>query len=215
MAATLVCCNVGQPAPVDTNGQTVLTAIYKSPVTGPVRVGRLNLDGDRQADLTVHGGFQKAVYAYPSEHYPVWERELDSPRFSYGMFGENLTTAGLLEDTVHIGDQYRIGTAILQVTQPRMPCFKLALKFGRPEMVKIFWKSGRSGFYLSVVEEGVLEAGQEVEKVEAGEPPISISEVVRLYRDPMPSRDGLNRALQAPFSGGWKKGLRERLAMLE
>jgi MOSC domain-containing protein YiiM len=197
---------------VDAGNRTVLTSIFKSPVDGPVHAGRLNLQGDQQADLRVHGGFHKAVYAYPSEHYSYWHETLPNVILPWGMFGENLTTEGLLEAEVHIGDQFRIGSAVFQVTQPRMPCFKLALKFNRPDMVKLFWASGRSGFYLSVVEEGDLEPGSPIERIAAGHPAISIADLVRMYRDPEPPRDALLEALNTQLSPEWKKELRERLA---
>jgi MOSC domain-containing protein YiiM len=207
----VVSCNVGKPVLARSPSGTVLTGIFKYPVQGIVKVGRLNLDGDQQADLTVHGGFHKAVYAYPSEHYEYWREQLPHTDLPWGMFGENLTTEGLLESGVYIGDRYRIGSALLQVTQPRMPCFKLALKFNRPEMVKRFWASGRSGFYLSVVEEGELRQENPIELVARGEPAVSIAEVLKLYRHRAPERTDLERALAAPLSSEWKTELRERL----
>lgn len=209
----LVSCNVGTPVMIQTGGRQVATAIFKRPVAGKVTVGRLNLEGDRQADLTVHGGFYKAVYAYPSEHYAWWREQLPETEMPWGMFGENLTTAGLLETDLRIGDRLRIGTAVLQVTQPRMPCFKLAAKFGRADMVKRFWASGRSGFYLSVVTEGELAASDEVVRSAAAEPGVTVSEVVRLYRDPNPPRRTLELALAAPLAPSWKEELRERLEL--
>jgi MOSC domain-containing protein YiiM len=211
--ARVVSCNVGTPVVVRANGQDVLTAIYKRPVSGRVHAGRLNLSGDRQADLTVHGGLMKAVYAYPSEHYEWWRSELPDTELPWGMFGENLTTEGLLESEVAIGQQLRVGTAVFQVTQPRMPCSKLALKFGRLDMPKRFWASRRSGFYLSVVEEGDLEAGDSVELVGEPAPRITVREAVELYRNPKPSREALERALASPLAPGWKEELRERLAL--
>jgi MOSC domain-containing protein YiiM len=200
---------------VPSNGGNVLTAIFKSPVDGPVQVRRLNLDGDRQADLTVHGGFHKAVYGYPSEHYLYWREELPDTGMSWGMFGENLTTEGLLEKDVHIGDRFRIGSALLEVTQPRMPCYKLALKFQRADMIKRFWKSGRSGFYFSVVEEGELQAGDSLELERPGDPAVSITEVLALYRNPAPEREDLERALATPLTSEWKEELRERLRLTQ
>jgi MOSC domain-containing protein YiiM len=210
----VISCNVGKPVLVPSERGTVLTAIFKAPVEGPVMVRRLNLDGDRQADLTVHGGFHKAVYAYPSEHYPHWREELPGMDMPWGMFGENLTTEGLLETDVHIGDRLRIGSALLEVTQPRMPCYKLALKFSRSDMIKRFWKSGRSGFYFSVVEEGELQAGDPIELERRGDPAVSVAEVLSLYRNPAPEREDLERALAAPLTSEWKEELRERLRVL-
>src|SRR3974390_2787435 len=137
--------NVATPREVDWKGTTVRTGIFKEPVDGPVKVGKLNLAGDEQADLTVHGGVEKAVYAYPVEHYDYWQQELPDVAFSWGKFGENLSTNKLLEDTLYIGDRLRVGSAILMVNQPRMPCYKLALKFDRDDMIKRFLASGRSG----------------------------------------------------------------------
>jgi MOSC domain-containing protein YiiM len=192
----------------------VLTAIFKTPVSGAVKVGRLNIEGDQQADLTVHGGFHKAVYAYPHEHYPAWCAELGVDELPFGMFGENLTTEGLSEADVCIGDRFQAGSAVLQVTQPRMPCFKLGIRFGRPDMVKRFWASGRSGFYLSVAVEGELHAGDRMERIEAGSPAVSVSEVVRTYAGSETTREQLLRALSTQLSPEWKKELREKLAVL-
>jgi MOSC domain-containing protein YiiM len=202
--------NVGEPRSVKVGDVVVLTSIFKLPVQGRVAVRRHNLDGDRQSDLTVHGGPYKAVYAYPSEHYSLWKRELPSIDLPFGMFGENLTTEGLSEETVYIGDQFRVGSALLQVTQPRMPCFKLGIRFGRPDIVKRFWRSGRSGIYFSVVEEGDVAAGDPIERTAEGSERISVADVVRLYRGDETSPQLLERALRAPLFGGWKEGLRER-----
>jgi MOSC domain-containing protein YiiM len=136
--------NVGMPKQLP----TVLTSIFKSPVEGRVAVRRHNIDGDRQSDLTVHGGPNKAVYCYPAEHYDYWKEQLPDMDLPYGAFGENLTTEGLTEDAVSIGDRFQVGSAVLRVTQPRMPCFKLGIRFGRADMVKRFWRSGRSGDLL-------------------------------------------------------------------
>ena len=161
----VVSVNVAQPRAETINGREVMTGIYKQPIAGRVRVRRHSLEGDGQADLKVHGGEFKAIYAYPLEHYERWERFLQRINLPLGMFGENLTTSGLLESAVCIGDVLRIGSAVLQVTHPRMPCFKLAHKFGRPQFIKEFLQSGRSGFYLRVIEEGDLGAGDDVEIV--------------------------------------------------
>jgi len=161
----LISVNVAQPRAVRIGAREVMTGIYKEPVAGRVRVRRHNLDGDAQADLSVHGGEHKAVYAYPFEHYAFWERELGRQDFAPGTFGENLTVSGATEEMVCIGDVLSIGTAVLQVTHPRMPCFKLAHKFGRPQFIKEFLLSGRSGYYLRVVEEGKLGAGDAIDFV--------------------------------------------------
>ena len=158
----LLSINVGQPRAVPWRGELVLTSIFKEPIAGPVAVRAMNLDGDRQSDLTVHGGARKAVYVYPSEHYPFWRRELPDLDIPYGAFGENLTTSGLLETSVRIGDRLTIGTTAFAVTQPRLPCFKLVIRFGRSDMVKRFMKSGRSGFYLQVTREGTIATGDDI-----------------------------------------------------
>jgi MOSC domain-containing protein YiiM len=161
----LISVNVGRPREVEFHGRTVVTSIFKSAVAGSVHVSPTNVDGDQQSDLTVHGGHAKAVYGYPSEHYAFWKRELGVEELPWGAFGENLTTEGLLERTLRIGDRLRVGTVELEVTQPRYPCFKLGVRFGRDDMVKLFSKSGRSGFYFSVVREGIIQAGDRVEMI--------------------------------------------------
>src|SRR5579863_3914007 len=177
----IVSVNVGLPREVAWRGGRVTTGIFKDPVRGRVSLRRLNLDGDRQADLTVHGGADKAVYAYPGEHYSYWRRELADMELPLGMFGENLTTEGLLEGAVHIGDRFRIGTAELVVTQPRLPCYKLGLRFGRDDMVKRFLLSGRSGFYFSVSREGEVGAGDAVELLARDRNNVAIPDITRLY----------------------------------
>ena len=141
----------------------------------------LNLEGDGQADLTVHGGTSKAVYVYPAEHYDFWRGELPDMKLSWGHFGENLTTRGLLEDAVHIGDVFRIGSALTRVTEPRMPCFKLGIRFGRADMVKLFLAARRTGFYLAVLEEGAVEAGDSFVRVERSEHGVRVADITRLY----------------------------------
>src|SRR6187402_738717 len=161
----IISVNVGRPREFTIRGEIVATSIFKTPAKGPVRVAMLNLEGDEQSDLTVHGGVNKAVYAYPSEHYAPWREELPDAELEWGAFGENLTVEGLLETTTYIGDRLRIGTAEMVVTQPRQPCFKLAYKFGRQDMISRFVKSGRSGFYLRVIKEGVLGTGDSIELI--------------------------------------------------
>jgi MOSC domain-containing protein YiiM len=195
----------------DSEPNIVLTAIFKSPVEGRVALRGYNLEGDRQADLTVHGGPHKAVYAYASEHYPFWREELPGMDLPHGMFGENLTTEGWDEENVQIGDRFRIGTAVLQVSQPRMPCFKLGLRFNRPDIVRRFWKSGRSGIYFSVVEEGELGAGDVMERIEFAKNSLSVADIVRLYRGDEEDETKLKLALKLPLFGGWKDGIKERL----
>lgn len=209
----VVSVNVGTPTQVRIQDQIVLTSIFKSPVEGRVAVGRYNIAGDRQADLTVHGGPYKAVYSYPEEHYSFWREQLPEMTLVSGMFGENLTIRGLTEDQVNIGDRLRVGSAVLQVTQPRMPCYKLNIRFGRPDMVKRFWQSGRSGIYFSVVEEGDVAAGDPIERVVQAVDGVSVSDVVALYSGTKSSSELVERALRAPLFGSWKEGLRERQAL--
>ena len=163
----LISVNVGLPREVIWKGKTVTTGIFKEPVKGRVMLRALNLDGDRQADLSVHGGPDKAVYAYPAEHYDYWRRELPGKELPWGMFGENFTTEGLREEDIHVGDRFRIGTAELTVTQPRLPCYKLGVKFQSEDMVKHFLGSGRTGFYFSVFREGEVGAGDRIEVIAA------------------------------------------------
>ena len=177
----LVSVNVGQPREVEWRGRTIRTSIFKSPVQGLVRVRRENIEGDRQSDLAVHGGVDKAVYVYPSEHYAAWQRDLPQVEFPWGVFGENLTTEGLLETEVRLGDRLRAGGAEFRVTQPRTPCYKLAARFGRADMVKRFWRGGTSGFYLAVLLEGHLAAGDRVELLERDEKQITVAQAAALY----------------------------------
>ena len=188
--------NVGLPREVEWNGGSVPTGIFKKPVPGPIRVERLNLVGDRQADLTVHGGPYKAVYAYPAEHYDYWRRELADDELPWGMFGENLTTEGLREKDVYIGDRFRIGTAELSVTQPRVPCYKLGIRFGRPEMVKRFLSSRRSGFYFGVAQEGEIDRGDPIELIARDKNSLTVADIVRLYAFEKDDRKTLQRAVE-------------------
>lgn len=177
----LVSINVGLPREVEWKGRAVTTGIFKAPVAGRIRVGKLNLDGDRQADLSVHGGTEKAVYAYPSEHYDYWRKELFGRELPWGMFGENLTVEGLKEDQVNIGDQFKVGSALFMVTQPRMPCYKLAVRFNSDDIIKRFLESRRTGLYLSVIEEGEVGAGDEVELVSRAGHGITVADITELY----------------------------------
>jgi MOSC domain-containing protein YiiM len=179
----LVSVNVGLPRDVEWRGETVRTSIFKLPVTGRLRVRAQNIDGDRQSDLSVHGGIDKAVYGYASEHYPFWRSELGLAELPWGSFGENLTTEGLTEEDICIGDRIRCGSAELAVTQPRQPCYKLGVRFGRPDIVRRFQKSGRSGFYFAVTREGELGAGDSIELVRTMGDRISIADATRAFYD--------------------------------
>jgi MOSC domain-containing protein YiiM len=197
--------NTGLPREVKWHGRTVRTSIWKQPVEGPVRVAMLNLDGDRQSDLTVHGGPDKAVYLYPSEHYEHWRAELPGTELPWGVFGENLTTEGLLEPDVRIGDQLRIGSAAFMVTQPRMPCFKLGIRFGDDHMVKRFLRSGRTGFYVNVLREGEVAAGDPIDRSGRDPHGVTVSDITALYTDDRGNRELLRRAVQVPaLPQSWK-----------
>ncbi len=206
----LLSLNVGLPREVRWQRRTVWTGIFKEPVQGPVMLRTLNLDGDRQADLTVHGGTHKAVYAYPAEHYPLWRAELPGVDLPWGAFGENFTTEGLLEADIHLGDRFRIGEAEIQVTQPRMPCFKLGIRFADPGMVSRFLESQRSGFYVSVLREGRVEAGDAFELLEPSRHPVTVADVYRLF---LGERDDemLERILEVEvLPQDWKDYLRRQ-----
>ena len=189
-----------------------MTGIFKSPVVGRIAIRNNNLAGDRQADLSVHGGRAKAVYAYPHEHYEFWRAKLRGVDLRPGHFGENLTVEGLLETDVHVGDRLRIGSAELIVTQPRLPCFKLGIRFGRPDMVKRFLKSGRPGFYLSVAVEGGVAAGDPIEILERHPSAISVPELFRMYLTDSIEPDRLREAIAIPaLSDSWRDELQKRL----
>ncbi|MBZ5694357.1 MAG: MOSC domain-containing protein [Acidobacteriia bacterium] len=173
--------NVGKPRTVHFVNRDVTTGIFKSPVPGPLLLRRLNLDGDHQVDLENHGGRNKAVYAYPSEHYEFWRKELPDMELPWAIFGENLTTEGLTEEGACIGDHFRIGQAVVKVTQPRIPCYKLAIRFGRPDIVKRFLASRRSGIYFSVVEEGLVNTGDSIERIQEDKNRISVADINRAY----------------------------------
>ncbi|HEX4966702.1 MAG TPA: MOSC domain-containing protein [Thermoanaerobaculia bacterium] len=210
----IVSVNVGLPRPVEWRGRRIMTGIFKEPVAGRVAVRRLNLEGDRQADLSVHGGTHKAVYAYPSEHYPFWKNELELADLPWGAFGENLTTEGWWEDEIHIGDRFRAGTAEFVVTQPRTPCFKLALKFDRDDVVERFLESVRPGFYLAVAKEGELEAGDPFERIHEDPRHVSVTDVAHLYveRNARPDRDLLRRVVEVEaLPEAWREHFRRRL----
>lgn len=194
----LISVNIGLPREVICKGKRVTTGIFKEPVEGRVRIRTLNLDGDRQADLTVHGGPSKAVYVYPVEHYDYWRGELPDLELPLGMFGENLTTEGLLEDSVNIGDRFRIGSAEVMVTEPRLPCYKLQVRFGRDDIVKRFLASGRSGFYLSVLQESEVEAGNGIELLSQDKNKVTVADIARLYVRDNEDLETMHRAVQVP-----------------
>jgi MOSC domain-containing protein YiiM len=200
----LISINVGLPRSVTWREEIVTTGIFKEPVGGPVMLRTLNLEGDRQADLTVHGGADKAVYVYPAEHYPYWREELPDTPLAWGAFGENFTTEGLNEDEVNIGDRFRLGAAEVMVTQPRLPCYKLGVKFGRADMVKRFLASRRTGFYLAVLKEGQVNPGDAIERLSRDENNVTVADIVRLYAFDKDDTATLRRATQVEaLPAGW------------
>jgi MOSC domain-containing protein YiiM len=193
---------------VVSHGEEVSTGIFKSPVRKRVQMREFNLDGDRQADLTVHGGRDKAVYAYPSEHYEYWKRQFPDVGFPWGSFGENLTTQGLVEGAVHLGDRFVIGKSEVVVTQPRIPCFKMNIKFQRDDMIKRFLASRRSGFYFRVLGEGEVGAGDEITRVYEDENRVSVADALSLYLGVSESAELRARALRVPYlSSSWRQEL--------
>ncbi len=198
--------NVGVPREVVWLGKTVVTGIFKDPVDFPVMLRTMNLEGDRQADLSVHGGVAKAVYAYPEEHYGFWRGELPGMDLPPGMFGENFTTRGLSEETVHAGDRFRMGEAEVVVTQPRLPCFKLGIKFRRSDIIRRFLESGRTGFYMAVLRGGMVGAGDSVELLSADPQCVSIADLVRMHLPGEKDPDVLRRARNVEaLPESWKK----------
>ena len=194
-AMKIISVNVGLPRLVMRNGEPVSTGIFKEPVAGRVMLRTLNLDGDRQADLSVHGGPSKAVYVYPSEHYAYWKGELPEKDLPWGMFGENFSTAGLLESEINIGDKFHIGSAEVMVTEPRMPCYKLGIRFGRTDIIKRFLVSERSGFYLAVLKEGEVGAGDKFEPLARDANNVRVSDITRLYTRDKHNAELLRRAI--------------------
>ncbi len=204
--------NVGLPREVSWQGKLVATGIFKKPVSGPVMMGKLNLDGDGQADLTVHGGVSKAIYAYPSEHYDYWQAELPGVDLPWGMFGENFTTEGLLEETAYIGDKFRISETEVMVTEPRMPCYKLGIKFGRADIIKRFLASRRTGFYFAVVRGGMVGAGDAVELIGREQQEISVADITRLYAFEKNDLESLRRAIEVEaLPENWKGYFKHQL----
>jgi MOSC domain-containing protein YiiM len=203
--------NVGLPREVMWRGKPVTTGIYKQPVTGRVPIRALNLDGDRQADLRVHGGRDKAVYAYPSEFYELWSRERPELDFGPGTFGDNLTTEGLLDADVSIGDRFRVGTAELVVTQPRLPCFKLGIKMGREEFVTEFLERGLLGFYLAVAREGEVEAGDPIVELDRDPRGFRVTEIARFYTRDRNDIEGMRHAAELDvLPESWRDYFRKR-----
>ena len=213
--AKLISVNVGLPRLVTSNGDKVSTGIFKQPLTDRVMLRTLNLEGDGQADLSVHGGPSKAAYVYPSEHYDYWKRELPDIELPWGMFGENFTTAGIFESELNIGDKFRVGSAVVAVSEPRMPCYKLAIKFDRPDIVKRFLASERTGFYFAVLQEGDVGAGDAIQLMERSEHSLKVSDVTRLYTREKNNSQLLRRAIEVDaLPESWRSYFQHRLAKL-
>lgn len=203
----LLSINVSKPKPIEYNGKTVYTGIFKEPVSGAVMLREYNIDGDGQGDLKVHGGTYKAIYGYPYEHYSHWQQELERNDLSYGQFGENLTLSGMLEEEIYIGDVFQIGSDVkLQITQPRVPCFKLGYKMGQPEFPKQFLESRRVGFYFRVLAEGEINAGNTISRIEIASEQMSVTEILNLRFFDTNNHELIEKARKLPaLSPSWKK----------
>lgn len=211
----VVSVNVGLPREVVWRGKAIATGIYKEPVEGRVPLRTLNLDGDRQADLRVHGGRDKAVYLYPSEFYERWSHERPELSFGPGTFGENLTTEGLVDEDVGVGDRFRVGSAELVVTEPRLPCFKLGIRMGRDAFVTEFLERGLFGFYLAVVEEGDVGAGDPIVEIRRDPHRLPVTEIARLYTHGRGDLEGMRRAAaHGSLPAGWRDYFRRRIDAL-
>ena len=212
----IVSLNVSLPRLVQYHDEPVATGIFKEAVQGPVMLRALNLDGDGQADLSVHGGVSKAVYGYPSEHYSFWKRELPEMTLPFGMFGENFTTEGLSEDNVNVGDRFRVGEAEVMATEPRLPCYKLGIKFGRADIIRRFLQSGRTGFYFAVMTEGFVEAGDEIELLSRDPNNITIAHITRLYAFEKDDLETMRRAAKLEaLSESWREYFEKQLRKRE
>ena len=211
--------NVGLPRQVIFNGQIVTTSIFKEPIKGPIMLRKLNLDGDRQADLTVHGGIDKAVYSYPVEHYDYWRKQFSNMDLRWGMFGENFTTEGLMEDDVNVGNKFQIGSAELVATQPRMPCYKLDVRFGRMDIIRKFMASDRPGIYFKVLQEGQVESGDRIKIIRKDENNVTVKDIVRLYvggDDDDENIETMRRATKIEdLPEGWKYEFQQKVEQLE
>ena len=210
--------NVGLPKNVLFNGQIITTAIFKDPVTAPISLRKLNLDGDKQADLTVHGGIDKAVYSYPEEHYYYWRKQFPNMDLEWGMFGENFTTEGLLEDAVNVGDQFQIGSAKLVATQPRMPCYKLGVRFGRMDVIRKFMTSGRPGIYFKVLTEGEIKTGDKIKLIKRDKNNVTVKDIVRLYiaRDNIDNIETMKRVTKIrDLPEGWRHEFQQKIEQLK
>jgi MOSC domain-containing protein YiiM len=207
--------NVGLPREVTFRGEVVNTGIFKEPVRHRVKLRKLNLDGDKQADLTVHGGVDKAVYSYPKEHYEFWRKEFQDMSLPWGMFGENFTTEGVFEESVNIGDVFQIGTARVIATQPRMPCYKLGVKFGRMDIIRRFLASGLTGIYFKVLQEGEVGVGDPIKLISKDENNVTVKDIVRLYTTGKDDIHTMERAINVKdLPDGWRFHFIEKLNQL-
>ena len=214
--AKILSVNVSLPKEIDFEGQKVITGIFKDPIEGRVKLRTLNLDGDKQADLTVHGGPDKAVYAYPIEHYEFWRNVYPNMEMPNGMFGENFTTEGLMEAEVNVGDVFKIGSSEVIATQPRMPCYKLGVKFGRMDVLKKFLGSGYSGIYFKVLEEGEVGAGDSIMKIKEDSNRVGIIDIVRLYSSDRQNIKMMRRAVRVKaLPEGWKDYFYDQIRRVE
>ena len=210
--------NVGLPRKILFNGQIITTAIFKDPVKGPISLRKLNLDGDKQADLTVHGGLDKAVYSYPSEHYVYWRKQFPHTDLVWGMFGENFTTEGLFEDAVNVGDQFQIGSAKLVATQPRMPCYKLGVRFGRMDVIRRFMASGRPGIYFKVLTEGEVQTDDKIKVIRRDKNNVTVKDIVSLYiaRNDIDNIETMKRATKIrDLPEGWRHEFQQKIEQLK
>jgi MOSC domain-containing protein YiiM len=210
--------NVGLPRKILFNGQIITTAIFKDPVKSPIILRKLNLDGDKQADLTVHGGLDKAVYSYPSEHYDYWRKQFPNTDLVWGMFGENFTTEGLFEDAVNVGDQFQIGSAKLVATQPRMPCYKLGVRFGRMDVIRRFMASGRPGIYFKVLTEGEVQRDDKIKIIRRDKNNVTVKDIVSLYiaRNDIDNIETMKRATKIrDLPEGWRHEFQQKIEQLK
>jgi MOSC domain-containing protein YiiM len=207
--------NVGLPIRVNFGRELVTTAIFKNPIKHRIKINKLNLEGDKQADLSVHGGIYKAVYAYPSEHYDFWKKEIKDFEYSWGTFGENLTTEGLLENEVNIGDQFKIGSSKVIATQPRIPCYKLGVRFGRMDIIRRFMASERSGIYFKVAQEGEIGADDKIELIKSDKNRVTIHDIFHLQTTDDRNIEMMNRAIKTKdLPEGWRNYFMEKLSLL-
>jgi MOSC domain-containing protein YiiM len=205
--------NVGQPRTMEAGGKTVTTSIFKSPVEGRVAVRKHALEGDTQSNLAVHGGPDKAVYGYPLEHFDFWRAQYPDLEIEFGFFGENLVTTGMFEGALHIGDRYRFGSAVLEVSEPRFPCAKMVARIGDPESAEKFIASRKSGYYLRVIEEGAVAVGDTIELVDSSDYPLTIREVVDAHANKDSDPELLRRAIDCPrLPEKWRTRFANRLA---